>query len=99
MTLSWSAPAGSNVAEWKLHCYNSDGFDQVLTTDATSAVIEGIDTAAPYTVEISASGMSMTTRTDIPANAVTVANFESLTVHCADKASFLLSPSPAPPDL
>ena len=43
-TVTWSAPTDGAVAGWKVHCYNSNGFDQLLNTETTTAVIEGIET-------------------------------------------------------
>lgn len=75
LTVTWSAPADTQVAGWTIHCFNEKGYDQTLTTDQLTATFEGIVTNDPYTVEITAAGMSVGQRVYVPENAVTISNF------------------------
>ena len=75
LTVTWSAPADTQVAGWTIHCFNEKGYDQTLTTDQLTATFEGIITNDPYTVEITAAGMSIGQRVYVPENAVTISNF------------------------
>lgn len=70
--VSWDCPADAEVELWSIRCYNDAGFDQTLTTSDTSAVFEGLDPALAYTVEVTADGMTVGTRTYLSANSVTI---------------------------
>ena len=77
MTLSWQAPEGVEVTGWTAHCYNEAGFDQILQTDTDSVTFTEIDPASPYTVEITAQGMTQCARLFVTANPVTVTNIHT----------------------
>ena len=78
LTISWTAPADTNVEEWTVHCYNEAGGDQSFTTKELSATFEGIDTSVPNTVEVTAKGMTKASRLVITANPVSVSNVSIL---------------------
>ncbi len=81
----WTAPQGVTVESWQVHCYNDQGFDQTLSVEQPTAadpgvyeaVFPGIDTAAAYTVEVTAPGMMVGSRTSITANSHTISNFQA----------------------
>lgn len=75
LSVSWSAPSDTQVSEWIVHCFNDKGYEQTLTTDQLNATFEGIVTNDPYTVEITAAGMSVNQRLYVPENAVTISDF------------------------
>lgn len=80
LSISWSAPAGSNIENWTVHCYNDKGFDETVVTNKTSAVFENIEDNTSYNVEVAAAGMSVTQRTLIAADAVSVKDFKLIFV-------------------
>jgi len=69
---SWNAPADTTVSNWTVHCYNENGFDKTIVTDIPFVAIEGIKDADPYTVEVTAAGMSVSERVYVPENSITV---------------------------
>jgi len=75
LTASWSAPTDAAVKKWTVRCYSDGSFDKIVEVEEPRIVFEGIDPSAAYTVEVSASGMSVTAHATAPANAITVTNF------------------------
>ena len=73
----WDSPADLTVSTWQVRCYSDDGYDQTITTDSTSATFTGIDPTAAYTVEVTAEGMSSSSRCYMTRNSVTVADFSA----------------------
>ena len=88
LVVSWDAPAESNVANWTLHCYSSDGYDQTVTTAETSVTLDGISTGSAYTVEVVAEGMTQAARTNITADP---ANITSVSIDDSDPAQLTVS--------
>jgi len=76
LTATWSAPKDAAVDSWSVHCYNDNGYIQVITVQDTAAVFEAIDPTNAYTVEVVAEGMSVSARASAPANAITVFDFK-----------------------
>ena len=76
MTISWEAPEGVTVNSWTARCYNENGYDQVLVVDEPSATFTEISSDSPYTLEITAEGMTQSMRTFVTANPVTITNVE-----------------------
>ena len=72
MTVSWNAPEGVTVNSWTARCYNEEGYDQVLVVNEASATFTEISSASPYTLEITAEGMTQSMRTFVTANPVTI---------------------------
>ena len=58
LTATWESPEGASVASWFVRCYNNEGYDQSVTTDALTASFEGITIGTAYTVEVTAQGMT-----------------------------------------
>lgn len=81
----WSAPEDSNVESWTVHCYSDTGYDATIVVNDTNATFTEVYGDQSYTVEVTAAGMSQSTRTYISAKAITVTNIsvtqdEGLTV-------------------
>lgn len=72
MQVQWSAPEGSEVANWSVRCYSDDGQDQFQETAETSITLSDIDITKGYTVEVTADGMTQPARTSISANPITI---------------------------
>ena len=87
ITVTWNEPEDSNVSEWTVRCYNTDGYDQTITTDQLTTTFDGITFGTAYAVEVTAAGMTQPARASITANPLTVtgiqvddSNQEQLTV-------------------
>ena len=76
MTISWEAPEGVTVNSWTARCYNEEGYDQVLVVDDASATFTEISSDSPYTLEITAEGMTQSMRTFVTANPVTITDVQ-----------------------
>lgn len=68
--ISWSVPEGETVKQWSVRCYN-DSYDQTLTTEEPSIIFPGLDSAASYTIEVTADGMTVNARTFLSAGSIT----------------------------
>lgn len=71
----WDSPK-LPVESWEVRCY-SDNYDQTQTVLDTRAVFEGIDSANAYTVEVTAAGMTQSTRATISANPIRITDFKA----------------------
>ena len=76
MTISWEAPEGVSVNSWTARCYNEEGYDQVLVVDEATATFTEISSDSPYTLEITAEGMTQSMRTFVTANPVTITDVQ-----------------------
>lgn len=74
LTAQWSCPEGQTVKSWSVRCYNDSGYDQTLTTNDTKITFTGLDSTLGYTVEVTAEGMTIASRTFVSAGAITVTN-------------------------
>lgn len=88
LSIAWKAPEDTQVSNWNVHCFNDKGYDQTRTVDQLNATFENIVANDPYTIEITATGMSVSQRLYVPENAVTVSNFA---VSKTDSTSITLS--------
>ena len=70
----WSAPDDSNVESWTAHCYSDTGYDATIEVYDTKATFTEVYGDQSYTVEVTAAGMSQSTRTYISAKAITITN-------------------------
>lgn len=68
----WSAPADATVESWTVHCYSDTGYDATIVVDEPYATFTEVYGDQSYTVEVTAAGMSQSTRTYISAKAITV---------------------------
>lgn len=76
LTVSWDAPADTNVVGWNVRCYSDDGFEVLDSVSETGTVFTGIDPTKAYTVEVTAAGMTQPSRTSITANPITITSFD-----------------------
>ena len=88
LTVNWSVSQDVQVDSWTVHCFNEKGYDKTITSEELSATFDGITANDPYTVEITAKGMSVGQRVYVPENAVTISN---LNVSAVDSTSLTLS--------
>ncbi len=70
ITVHWTAPGDIVVESWDVRCYNDMGYEEKVTVTETEVLFPGIDPAASYTVEVTASGMTQPARTSISANPI-----------------------------
>lgn len=77
LTVTWAMPEDANIGQWTVHCYNDNGFDQVITTAETTVTFTDIDPAAAYNVAVTAEGMTDSARTYITAYSSTISNFQA----------------------
>ena len=68
----WSAPADTTVESWTAHCYSDTGYDATVVVYDTSATFTELFGDESYTVEVTAAGMSQSTRTFISAKSTTI---------------------------
>lgn len=76
LTASWSAPADTPVESWTVHCYNGKDYDETIITSDTTVIFENLNHADSFTVEVTASGMSVSQRTFVEENSVTISNIQ-----------------------
>ena len=75
LTVNWASPADTDVASWTVHCYNDKNYDKTIVTDSCTAEFDGIKTEDPYTVEVTAAGMSTNQRAFVKENAIPISDF------------------------
>ena len=68
----WSAPADTTVESWTAHCYSDTGYDATVVVYDTNVTFTELYGDQTYTVEVTAAGMSQSTRTYISAKATTI---------------------------
>ncbi len=93
LSVKWSAPEDESVSGWSVRCHN-DSYSQTLVTTDTSAVFEGVDPVAGYDIEVKAAGMSVSEKINVPANSVTVHNFN---INTSDPSALTLTWDPSKP--
>ena len=72
LTAQWETPEGATVESWTVRCYNDQGYDVTITVAENTAQFTDIVADTPYTVEVTAAGMTLSTRTYISANPATI---------------------------
>lgn len=72
MTIAWESPEGVQVSSWTARCYNEEGFDETIVVTEPTATFSNISPDSPYTLEVTAEGMTQSMRTYITANPVTI---------------------------
>lgn len=73
----WSVAEGAQVEGWTVRCYNDSGYDQTTTVTEPSVSFEGINIESAYTVEVTATGMSISERAYLAANSATISDFKA----------------------
>ncbi len=77
LTAAWTAPEGVKIDSWTVRCYSDNGFDETIVTADTNAAFNITDNTADYTVEVTASGMSVSERAFANAGSITVTKFHA----------------------
>lgn len=75
LTAQWKTPADTVVESWTIRCYTEGGYDQTITTAENSVQFDGITANKAYTVEVTAAGMTQSTRAYVSANPATITHF------------------------
>jgi hypothetical protein len=73
MTVTWTAPEG--VASWIVRCFDDAGYDQLQEVTGNAATFEGITEGGKYTVEVTASNMTLGIRTELTADSSSISGF------------------------
>ena len=81
MTVRWDPPGDVIIDSWSVRCYSDSGYDKQLTVTDTEVYFTDIDPAMPYTIEVTAAGMTQPARTSITANPI---NISGITVDESD---------------
>ena len=76
LTAVWTAPADQTIESWTVRCYN-DNYNETIITPETTAVFENLNHAESFTVEVIASGMSVSQRAFVAENSVTVTDLKA----------------------
>ena len=72
LTARWNAPADTAVESWTVRCYADGGYDKTIVTTETTAEFHDIELDKAYTVEVTAAGMTRSTRTYVTSSPATV---------------------------
>lgn len=75
LTAQWRVAKDADVSGWTVRCYN-DSYDETIVVTEPTASFSIPDDNASYTVEVTASGMSVSERTFVSENAITVTDFK-----------------------
>ena len=87
LTVIWSVPEGQEISGWSVRCHN-DNYSKTITTTDMTVTFDELDHTAEYEIEIKAIGMSVGEKINVPANSVTVTDFN---VDTTDPTKFVLS--------
>lgn len=74
MTVRWDPPGDVIIDSWSVRCYSDSGYDKQLTVTDTEVYFNDIDHTMPYTIEVTAAGMTQPARTSITANPINITN-------------------------
>lgn len=77
LAVTWGTPQGVTVSNWYVRCYNDAGYDKTLSATENTVYFEDLDIASAYTIEVTAEGMTLGTRTYLSANSVTIQNIHA----------------------
>lgn len=75
LTLRWKNSIGNTDQKWVLRCYNDQGYDQSITTDALEYTFSGLDHATGYTVIVTAEGMTESASVSVSADPIRVTEY------------------------
>ncbi len=80
LTVTWEQPDGEDIAEWIVRCYDTNGYEQTITTESLVCTFKDLTHEAPCTVEITAAGMPQGVSISIGANPINITEvrFEQL---------------------
>ena len=74
LNVAWRAPEDAVVENWTVRCYSENGYDEIQTVSDPAAEFTGISFDAPYTIEVTAAGMTQSARTYVSTNPVTISD-------------------------
>lgn len=77
LTAKWNAPEGVEVNGWIVRCTNGADYDTTVTTDETFVEFTDLDHTDSFTIEVTAVGQSVSQRTSVGENTVTVTDFKA----------------------
>lgn len=75
LTVQWRQPEEGFVESWTIHCYNANGFDQIVTTTDLSYTFTGLSHDVPCTVDVTAAGMQQCATVKVDANPISIQEF------------------------
>ena len=78
ITVSWTAPENTEVASWIVRCFDDAGYDQLQEVSGTTAAFTGITEGGKYTVEVTASNMTLGIRTEVIADQSSITGFTAV---------------------
>ena len=96
LTATWETPDDATVESWTVRCYSEDGYDETVTVTEPTVQFQNIDTASAYTVEVTAAGMSQSSRAFVSANPSTVTDVQ--VTHAVDTGMSITWNSATTPD-
>lgn len=70
LVATWDIPEGETVEFWTVRCYNSTGTDLTFTVTEPAISIAGLDISQGYTLDVMASGMTVSQLTSISAGSI-----------------------------
>ena len=75
LTLQWDSPIADQEIIWTVRCYNSNGYNQSITTTDTTLTFTGMRHDVPCTVDVTAEGMIQSGSVTVTADPVSVEQF------------------------
>ena len=78
LSVAWTAPESVIVESWTVHCFNGKDFDETQTVTQTQATFTVPDNRDSFTVEVTASGQSVSQRVTLGENSVTIKTVTSM---------------------
>lgn len=72
LSASWTAPKDTSIDSWTVRCYDGKDYDTTKVVNECAVTFENVDSAQDYTIEVTASGMSVSERVYAKANALVV---------------------------
>ena len=76
LTAVWNAPEEASVEGWIVRCYSENGYDKTITVTETTAIFDGISADAAYTIDVTATGMTQSSRTYVSTNPITISKID-----------------------
>lgn len=76
LTAQWNVPEDVSADSWNVRCYSESGYDKTITTTELSAQFDEIDETSAYTVEVTADGMTQSSRAFVSANPTTITDIQ-----------------------
>lgn len=77
LNVRWNAPEGAAVNSWNVRCYNNNGYDETITVEQTDVQFSKVPDSNAFTVEVTASGMSVSEHAYISGSVTTISDFKA----------------------